>query len=109
MNQPLALSWPLRQWLPNLFGFQARVGQLQYASFGCALTAFKYIVEAVTIYSYTGKLYTPLDFVNPLLSAREQFTTTAPQWLGMAWVIWTLPFLWIALTMSVRRAAFLNI
>jgi uncharacterized membrane protein YhaH (DUF805 family) len=109
MNQPLALSWPLRNWLPNLFGFQARVGQLQYASFGCALTAFKYIVEAITIYSYTGKLYTPLDFVNPLLSAREQFTETAPQWLGMAWVIWTLPFLWIALTMSVRRAAFLNI
>lgn len=109
MDQPLAVSWPLTRWPVNLFGFQARVGQFQYAAFGCALAAFKYLVEALTIYSFTGKLYTPLDFVNPFLSAREQFTEAAPQWLGMAWVIWTLPFLWIALTMSVRRAAFLNI
>lgn len=98
----------LRDWPANLFGFQARVGQLQYASFGCTLMALKYVVEALVIYTCTGKLYTPLDFVNPLLSAREQFTADAPQWLGMAWVVWTLPFLWIALTMSVRRAAFLN-
>ena len=100
-------AWPVRQWLPNLFGFQARVGQLQYASFGCALMALKYVVEALVIYSYASKLYTPLDFVNPLLTARKEFTDDSP-WLGMAWVLWTLPFLWIALTMSVRRAAFLN-
>ena len=47
--------------------------------------------------------------MNPLLAAREQFTAEAPLWLGMAWVIWTLPFLWIALSMSVRRAAFLGV
>lgn len=101
--------WPVRDWLPNLFGFQARVGQLQYAGFGLSLMALKYAAEAVAIFTLTGKLYTPLDFVHPLLSAREKFTADAPLWLGMAWVIWTLPFLWIALTMSVRRAAFLNL
>jgi uncharacterized membrane protein YhaH (DUF805 family) len=95
--------------MPGLFGFSAVVGQRQYAGFGLALMLLKYLVEAITIYSLTGKPYTPLDFVNPLLSAREKFTADAPLWLGMAWVLWTLPFLWIALTMSVRRAAFLRI
>lgn len=106
---PPAVEWPVRSWLANLFGFQAPVGQLQYAGFGLSLMVLKYAVEALTIFGLTGKAYTPLDFVNPLLSAREQFTVDAPAWLGMAWVIWTLPFLWIALTMSVRRAAFLKL
>ena len=69
----------------------------------------KYVVELAVIVLFTGKAYTPLDFVNPLLSAREKFTAEAPLWLGMAWLIWTLPFLWIALSMSVRRAAFIGI
>jgi len=108
MNQPLTLSWPLRDWLPNLFGFQARVDQRHYAGFGFSLMLLKYGLEVLAILALTGKIYTPLDFVNPLVSAREKFTTDSP-WLGMAWVLWTLPFLWIALTMSVRRAAFLNL
>jgi hypothetical protein len=109
MDAQLSPSWPVRDWLPNLFGFRAPVGQRQYAGFGLSLMLFKYAIEAATIYGLTGKAYTPLDFVNPLLSARQQFTVNAPEWFGMAWVIWTLPFLWIALTMSVRRAAFLNL
>ncbi len=100
--------WPIRAWLPNLFGSGAAVSQRQYAGFGVGLMLVKYLVEAVTIYWLTGQVYTPLDFVNPLLAAREKFTADAPLWLGMAWVIWTLPFLWIALSMSVRRAAFLG-
>lgn len=101
--------WTVKRWMPNLFGFHAPVGQREYAGFGLSLMLLKYLVEAITIYALMGKPYTPLDFVNPLLTAREQFTAQAPVWLGMAWVIWTLPFLWIALTMSVRRAAFLNL
>jgi uncharacterized membrane protein YhaH (DUF805 family) len=109
MNMQVSVTWPLRDWLPNLFGFTAPVGQRQYAGFGLSLMALKYAVEAMAILGLTGKVYTPLDFVNPLLSAREKFTADAPLWLGMAWVLWTLPFLWIALTMSVRRAAALNL
>jgi FtsH-binding integral membrane protein len=100
--------WPPSGWLVNLFGIAAPVPQREYALFGVALSAIKYAVEAVAIYALTGKAYTPLDFVNPLLSARESFTADAPLWLGMAWALWTLPFLWIALTMSVRRAAYLG-
>jgi uncharacterized membrane protein YhaH (DUF805 family) len=108
MSPPLVVSWPVRDWVPNLFTFRARVDQRHYAAFGVSLMLVKYVVEALVILAVTGKAYTPLDFVNPLLSAREQFTSDSP-WLGMAWLLWTLPFLWIAVTMSVRRAAYLNL
>jgi uncharacterized membrane protein YhaH (DUF805 family) len=84
------------------------VNQQHYAGFGFSLMFMKYLVEALVIAGLTGKIYTPLDFVNPLVSSRERFTADAPLWLGMGWVLWTLPFLWIAVSMSVRRAAFLG-
>ncbi len=73
------------------------------------LAVLKYAVEAAVIGSFTGKSYTPLDFVNPLLSSRAHFTADAPAWFGMGWVLWTLPFLWIAVSMSVRRASDIGI
>jgi uncharacterized membrane protein YhaH (DUF805 family) len=97
--------WPISSWLPNLFGFQAPVRQRDYALFGCVLMLLKYVVELIAIVALTGQTYTPLDFVNPLLVGRQKFTDAAPEWFGMAWLIWTLPFLWIALSMSVRRTA----
>jgi uncharacterized membrane protein YhaH (DUF805 family) len=66
--------------------------------------AFKYLVECIAVSAMSGQFYTPLDFVNPLMSAREKFAAGAPEWFGMAWVLWSLPFLWIAVGMSVRRA-----
>jgi hypothetical protein len=66
--------------------------------------AFKYVAEFVAVGQLTGLLYTPLDFVNPLFSAREKFAAGAPDWFGFSWVLWALPFLWIAVGMSVRRA-----
>ena len=101
-------SSPL-EWLRVLFGFRAPVGQNVYLAVGVALMLTKYAVEWATIRNLTGKIYTPLDFVNPLLSSRAYFTTDAPEWFGMGWVLWTLPFLWIAITMSVRRAADIGI
>ena len=103
-NEP----WPPRNWLPNLFGFHAPVNQRHYAAFGIGLMLLKYAVEALVIAVLTGQFYTPLDFVNPLITSRERFTAAAPLWLGMGWVLWTLPFLWIAVSMSIRRAAFVG-
>lgn len=90
----------VRRW----FSLQDTVSREEYLLTGVGLMILKYAVEAGVIGSITGKFYSPLDFVNPLLSARSQFTVGAPEWLGMAWVLWTLPFVWIAVTMSVRRA-----
>jgi uncharacterized membrane protein YhaH (DUF805 family) len=87
------------------FGVSDRVGPAVYAASGFALILFKYAVEAVLIYHYTTSIFWPWDFLNPLLSARTAILRPAPEWLPWTLFLWTLPFLWIAVTMSVRRAA----
>lgn len=90
----------LRHWM----SLQGKVTREEYVLVGVGLMVFKYLVELSVIGTLTGKFYSPLDFVNPLLSARSQFTIGAPQWLGFAWILWTLPFVWIAVAMSMRRS-----
>lgn len=80
------------------------VSRREYVVTGWALMILKYTVEAVVIGNAANQVYAPLDFFNPLISARSQFTAVAPPWLGMAWVLWTIPFVWIAVTLSVGRA-----
>lgn len=90
----------IRHW----YSLQGTVSRQEYLLTGFCLTLLKYGVEAGTIGYTTGKFYSLWDFFNPLLSARSQFTIGAPDWLGLAWVLWTIPFVWIAVTMSVRRS-----
>ncbi|MFN8705949.1 MAG: DUF805 domain-containing protein, partial [Planctomyces sp.] len=79
------------------------VGRQQYLLTGLGLSLLKYAVEASVISGMTGRFYTPLDYLTPLLSSRARFTEGAPEWLGMTLVLWTIPFVWIAVAMSIRR------
>lgn len=87
------------------FGFQGGVGQKAYALSGFGLMALKYAVEAGVLWAVNSAVFTPIDFLNPVLSAREDLLQGTPEWLGWIWFLWTLPFVWIAVSMSVRRAA----
>jgi uncharacterized membrane protein YhaH (DUF805 family) len=92
------------EWIRLWFLLRDPVRRREYAISGFGLMAFKYLVEFIVVGQLSGQVYTPLDFVNPLMSAREKMTVGAPGWFGFAWVLWALPFLWIAVGMSVRRA-----
>jgi hypothetical protein len=76
-----------------------------YAASGFGLMAVKYAVEAVLIYYFAAGWLTPFEFLNPLLGERTRLVQAGPEWLGWALFVWTLPFVWIAFSMSVRRAA----
>lgn len=102
-GEPQTPRTPLA-WLRLWFLLSDPVGRREYALSGFGLMAFKYCVEFVVVGQLSGHVYTPLDFINPLMSAREQMAAGAPDWFGFAWVLWALPFLWIAVGMSVRRA-----
>src|SRR5438067_2073264 len=96
-NQPLNAfqSW---------FGLSHRVTRRDYIAAGCILMVLKYAVEVSLFWTVTGSFLTPLDFVNPLLAARERMLSPAPPWLPWLLYLWTLPFLWVAVSMSIRRA-----
>jgi hypothetical protein len=78
-------------WLQLWFLLRDPVGRREYAITGFGLMAVKYLVEFIVVGELSGQLYTPLDFVNPLISAREKLAAGTPGWFGMMWVIWALP------------------
>ena len=94
----------VRGWLHLWFSTATTVGRLPYAVSGVGLMIFKYGVEAAVLWAYTGLFYTPWNFVNPSVNRYVKFGEAVTPWLGWAWILWSLPFLWIAVSMSVRRA-----
>lgn len=99
--RPFDLGYVFRLW----FGLREPVSQATYAASGFGLMALKYFVEAAIVFLTTFRSYLPWDFINPLISVRQKyFTAPAPEWLAWAFILWSLPFLWIAVSMSVRRA-----
>ncbi|MGB6045208.1 MAG: DUF805 domain-containing protein [Pirellulales bacterium] len=91
----------LRLW----FGVSEPVSRPAYAVSGFGWMLLKYGVEGLVIWCYTAAFFSPLDFLNPLLSIRTETLRTAPEWVAWAQFAWTIPFLWIAISMSVRRVA----
>ncbi|MGC1273223.1 MAG: SRPBCC family protein, partial [Planctomycetaceae bacterium] len=96
-----AFAETLRLW----FGFARPVSRPAYLLTGVGLMAVKYGVEAGVLRMTTGRTLMPWTFLSPLYTGRIELLETAPDWVGPAFYVWTLPFLWIALSMSVRRAA----
>ncbi|MFM2004325.1 MAG: hypothetical protein RI963_3751, partial [Planctomycetota bacterium] len=87
----------LKRLLDLWFGLRAPVGPLVYALSGFGLMIVKYGIEAVAIHHFTGRLYSPRDFLNPLLSVRQTYLAQpAPEWLGWALLLMSIPFLWVA-------------
>lgn len=87
-----------------LFGLDAPVDRKTYLVVGLVLMAFKYALDATLIKVFTGVFWTPIQYLSPALSTREAFSAHA-EWLVLVLGVLTLPFLWIGLSMSVRRAA----
>ncbi len=87
-----------------LFGLSSPVSRTAYATTGIVLMIVKYLVDTSVICVVTGRMLTPLDYLNPIYSLRESEGTHAPDWLLLTLLLWTVPFFWIGVSMSVRRA-----
>jgi uncharacterized membrane protein YhaH (DUF805 family) len=104
-----------RRWLRLVFGFEERVDQRSYVLVGVGLMVFKYAVEANLVWNAIDVVWSPLDFLNPQLKSRfgprvsglpfAGSLQPTPQWLAWTLVLWTLPFIWVGVSMSMRRAA----
>src|SRR5439155_569639 len=75
-----------------------------YLVHGAGLMLFKYGADAAVVWAFTHRLWTPLTYLNPPWVLREQLLRDAPAWLAPALVLWTLPFLWVGVSMTLRRA-----
>src|SRR3989441_4883932 len=86
------------------FGLLASVDRRTYLTNGLALMGFKYAVDAGAVGLATGRFWSPLDYLLPFYLLRAEKLAGAPAWFLPAFVVWTLPFLWIGVAMTLRRA-----
>ena len=64
----------------------------------------KYLIEFITIYATTGNSYAIEVFLSPILKHRSEVLDSTTQFLPWILFVWTIPFLWISVSMSVRRS-----
>lgn len=91
--------------MSTVFGLRARVSRKQYLAWGFALAAAKFAIDTGIVYGFTKKTWSPLGYVLPSLILRYDHMQNTPEAVHMLLAIAAMPFLWIGLTMSVRRAA----
>ncbi|HEV2751936.1 MAG TPA: SRPBCC family protein [Gemmatimonadales bacterium] len=92
------------RWLRLWFSWQDPVDRRTYLLHGAGLMLVKYAVDAAAVWVLAGRGWTPLDYANPVWSLRERLLRDGPAWLAPALVVWTLPFVWIGVSMTLRRA-----
>ena len=88
-----------------LFGLRARVSRRQYLIWGFALAALKFAVDTGIVYAFTKKTWSPLGYVVPSVILRNESLGSVPEAMHVVLAVAAMPFLWIGVTMSVRRAA----
>lgn len=94
----------MRRWLRLWFLGRDPVDRRTYLWHGAGLMLVKYAVDATAVWVLAGRVWTPLDYANPVWSLRERLLRDGPAWLAPALVVWTLPFVWIGVSMTLRRA-----
>lgn len=76
----------------------------QFALVGFGLMVVKYAVEALLVYASNGAYYSPLVFLIPVATWKIEVLQDTPSWLILFLTLWSLPFVFIALHCSIRRA-----
>jgi hypothetical protein len=99
-------SSPLARLFALWFGLRAPVGRAAYFASGVGLMLLKYGLDAALVYAVTKRVWSPASYLAPsLILHQESIGTGAPALLYAALGVMTLPFAWIGVSMSVRRAA----
>ncbi len=79
---------------------------------GLGLRVLKSLIDFALVWFATGKLWSPIAYLAPSLILKDEVFNSStrlfvarPEWALVVMAIIALPFLWIGITMSVRRAA----
>ncbi len=79
------------------------LGRIGYFAWGFGLMLFKYLVEYALVHGTSGGEYGPLMFVSPLFTSRIEAIRGAGAWVPMFILLWSFPFVALALFFTVRR------
>lgn len=94
----------IREWFRLWFTFERSVDRRAYLTSGLALIPLKYAGDVALVWFAAGRVWRPADYVSPVASLVSARLHNAPPALLPALAVWALPFLWIGVSMSMRRA-----
>lgn len=86
------------------FRLDAPVDRPTYCLNGFTLAAVKYLGDLTLVGLTTGQFWKPTDYLQTTHSLYWTTLPGAPAWIMPALGVWTLPFLWIGVTLTLRRA-----
>jgi len=90
--------------LRTLFTLEGRVPRAQYLAAGLGLAMLKYTVDTGACLIATGEFWDPLTYLSPMFAQRLGEPERFPVWFLLFLALWALPFLWVGVGMSSRRA-----
>lgn len=96
-------TWP-SQWALVVFGVRRPVTRAVYVGAGVILLALKYALETALVYGSLDRWLAPAEFLSPFFGQRATVLAASPAAVAWGIVALHLPFLWIGLSMSARRA-----
>ena len=80
------------------------VNRRTYFIHGFSLAVVKYFGDVMLFAVTTGRFWKPTDYLQITHSLMWTTLPGTPQWLFPVLGIWTLPFLWIGISLTLRRA-----
>jgi uncharacterized membrane protein YhaH (DUF805 family) len=86
------------------WSFAEPVPQREYLRHGLGLTALKYAGDVTLVLLGSGRFWTPLDYLRSVPFLLATRLEGAPSWLLPVMALWTLPFLWAGVSLTLRRA-----
>ncbi len=86
------------------FSLDGKISRRTYVLSGLGLMGVKYLLDGSAIYLAEGRILDPLSFLSPLLTTRQEMLQQANQPVLILMTVWALVFMWIGVSMSVRRA-----
>jgi uncharacterized membrane protein YhaH (DUF805 family) len=93
----------MREFFRFWFTFEQAVTRAAYLRHGLGLMALKYSVDAILIGVATRAFWTPLDYLRSVPLLLSTRLAEAPPYVASVLALWTLPFLWIGISMTIRR------
>jgi hypothetical protein len=94
----------MKDWFGMWFGLRAPVTRSAYVAGGVLFMLVKFAIERAIFAALVHKELSPVAFLSPFFRDRAEILRGAPDGVTWALIGVALPFLWLGISMSVRRA-----
>lgn len=94
----------MKRYLRLWFTFEERVDRKTYFLSGLLLVVLKFAGDSLIVWAGTGRIWDPFEYQNTITRLFTGPLEGAPTWMMLALLVWALPFLWIGISMTMRRA-----